>query len=112
MQILDLLFVVITTLWCAGVFFGLILPDKTSKKVLNWVAEVEHQPLWWLPVGLGSLILFVYGLFRSINIQVDWLVLSRAAFFLIGVVIFALIWFFSYRRNRNSNSESLEVKNE
>lgn len=109
MDIWSVVFVVFATLWGAGVFFGLFLPDKISKKVLVWLAEVEHQPYWWLPVGLISLGLFIYGIAKSVDfkIRVNWAILLRSVVFLIGVVIFALIWIFIRRRkNKNPSSSS------
>lgn len=100
----DTIFVVVATLWAAGAFFGLVLPDEMSKKILCWIAEVEHQPLWWLPVGLVSLGLFVYGLIKSLKIQVDWVVLSRSTIFLVGVVLSFLILIFVRRRRRSKLS--------
>lgn len=99
--------IVVATIWSLGVFFGLLLPDKTSKRVLNWVAEVEHQPLWWLPVGLFSLFLFLYGLNKAVNIQVNWPVFVRSMMFLIGVFIPIVIRIILGRRRRNKSSESL-----
>jgi len=106
----DTIFVVVATLWAAGAFFGLVLPDEMSKKILCWIAEVEHQPLWWLPVGVVSLVLFGYGLSKAVEINVNWLVLVRAAFSLIGVGISALIWIFVRRRRSKSSSSTSEFE--
>ena len=106
----DTIFVVLATIWVLGVIFGLLIPDKLSKRVLVWVAQIEHQPLWWLPVGAVSLILFGYGLSKAVEINVNWLVLVRAAFFLIGVGISALIWIFVRRRRSKSSSSTSEFE--
>lgn len=101
--------IVVATIWSLGVFFGLVLPDKTSKRILNWVAEVEHQPFWWLPVGLLSLVLFGYGLSRAIDIKVNWIILARSILFLIGVIVsFAITFAIRVIGRRNKSEEKLE----
>ncbi|BCX14321.1 MAG: hypothetical protein KatS3mg088_004 [Patescibacteria group bacterium] len=108
----DLIFfVVLATIWGVGVVFGLVLPDKTSKRILNWVAEVEHQPFWWLPVGLLSLVLFGYGLSRAIDIKVDWIVLGRSLVLLVGVFVPLAIWIILGLRN-NSSEKRTELEEE
>jgi uncharacterized membrane protein YfcA len=101
-------FVVVATLWVAGVIFGLILPDRISKKVLCWIAEVEHQPYWWAPVGISSLILTVVGIFLAVDINVNWLLLGRASIFLLLTVIWALLFFWIKKRKLASSEDKGE----
>ena len=105
--------IVVATIWSLGVFFGLVLPDKTANRILDWVAEVEHQPFWWLPVGLFSFVLFFYGLNKAVNIQVNWSVLARSMVFLVGVIVyFAITFAIRVIGRRNKSEEKSELEEE
>ena len=104
------IFVVVATIWGLGVLFGLILKDDLAVKVLGWVAKVEHQPIWWAPVGIGSLLLAVWGitLAMDVEIHINWVLLGRAGIFLLVVVVWALLFAWTKKRKASKSLEEGE----